>query len=183
MARWCSKRKPWLGAPSADFHQASLIFASLHMSGGGYVEPHSQMGPCTHGPSCVLYSNPHILYRQNKTSEVKHCISQEGFWPLQCLTINPPDFPDSTEPHNSRLPVPDLTFHIFHFQLAKSFYETHNTCHMPCPGNGLVFPVGPANDVGCVPVVMSQCKWLRSSFCLSKHSMEAWAGFGPLGHC
>lgn len=129
----------------------------------------------------ILKSTYSVL--TNKTGEVKHCISLEGFWPLQCLTVNPPDFPDSTELCNSHLPAPDLTFHIFHFQLAKSFYETHNTCHMLCPGNGLVFPVGPANDVGCVPVVMSQCKWLRSSFYLSKCPMEAWAGFGPLGHC
>lgn len=183
MARCCSKKKSWVGAPFADSDRVSLIFASLHMSSGGYVEPHSQLVPCTHGPSCVLYSNPHILYRQNKTGEVEHCISLEGFWPLQCLRINPLDLPDSTEPCNSHLPAPDLKFHIFHFQLAKGFYEAHNTCHMLCSGNGLVFPVRPANDVDCVPVVMSQCKWLRSSFYLSKCPMEAWAGFGPLGHC
>lgn len=174
---------PMAGCSFFWFPSSYTPFCLPSHAGGGYVELYSQMGPCTQGPSCVLYSNPLTLYSQNKTREVKHCISLEDFWPLQYFTTNPLDFPHSTGPCNSHLPAPDLTFHIFHFQLAKSFYETHNTCHMLCPGYGLVFPVGPANDVGCVPVVMSQCKWLRSSFCLSKCPMEAWAGFGPLGHC
>lgn len=79
MARWCLKKKPSLGVPSANSDQVSLIFASLHMSGRGYVEPHSQLGACTHGPSSVSFPNPHILYRQNKTGEVKRCVSLEGF--------------------------------------------------------------------------------------------------------
>lgn len=60
-ARWCLNKKPGLGAPFADLDQVSLFFASLCMSGRGYVEPRSQVGPCTHGPSWLSHPNPCIM--------------------------------------------------------------------------------------------------------------------------
>jgi len=113
-------------------------------------------------PLCgsVIYMHSVFLYRVYSQRNVSRNI-----------LLNHLDSPVCTKPHHSQLPAPDLTF-LFFSQLTKSFYETHSTCLMLCPGNGLLFPEGKANDVGCVLVVMSQCKWLRSSFCLSKCPVE-----------
>lgn len=136
----------------------------------------SKVGPCG---QTVCYTQVHVLYR-NKTRKVN--LRAVFLWRIsgQCsishsILLNHLDSPDSTEPYNSHLPVPDLTF-FSPPQLAKSFYETYN---MLCPGNGLVFPVGSKwcrLHPGChVPVQMVKIFFLSQQ--MPRGTLEL--GLGP----